>query len=44
MQVKIAFQHLISSSFNFFHVLKGCFDKLGCDSVDVSKIGYFSPS
>ena len=34
----------ISSSFNFFQVLKGCFNKLGCNFVDVSKIGYFRPS
>ena len=35
---------MLSNSFKFFRVFKGCFDKLGSNFDDVSKIGYSRPS
>ena len=32
--------YLISNSFNFVLVSKGCFNKHGCNFDDVSKLGY----
>ena len=37
-----AFQCKVSNFLNFLWVLKGCFDKHGCNFDDVSKIGYTS--
>ena len=31
MQVKIAFQHILSNSFYFLFFLKDCFNKYDCD-------------
>ena len=44
IQIKIAFWYIIFNSFNFFRVFKGCFNKHGCNFVEVSKIGYSRPT
>ena len=44
IQMKISFQNLVSNSFNFVWVVKGCFKKHGCNFVDIGyflKIGFF---
>ena len=35
---------MISNSFNFVWVLRGCFNKNGSNFDDVNKIGYSRPS
>ena len=43
-QIKIAFWHIFSNSFNFSWVFKDCFNKNGYNFDDVSKNGYPRPS
>ena len=43
-EIYIAFQYLISNSFNSLWVLKSCFHKHDCNCDDDSKIGYSGSS
>ena len=40
IKVKIEFQYINCDSFDFYWVLKGCFDQCDCYFYDVSKIGH----